>query len=220
MKPLENICQEIEDLREQLLSLDEEIWGSVEHRDTKAVHAYLPLKEKINERIKIFQQAANDLLETIGELPKLQLPSELLHTQPVQETVAPLHRNFVFTKPTAFLIDGERTGPANSWRSLWQTFLTTFLEKHPEEFNLHLVQNPCIPGVRDTGNELQDPFLCSGKWFECGLSANAIRDRIERILIHSKMNVGRVKIILRGNPDLKGTIFDESATLGQMEGQQ
>lgn len=213
MKPLENISQEIEDLREQLLSLDEEIWGSVEHRDTKALHAYLPLKEKINERIKTFQNAANDLLETIAELPKLQLPSELPETKAVQETVAPLHRNFVFTKPTAFLIDGERIGPTNSWRSLWQTFLTTFLEKYPEEFNQHLVQSPCIAGVRDTGDDLQDPFLCSSKWFECGLSANAICARIMRILIHAKMDTGRVKIVLHGKPDLKGTIFDETADL-------
>ncbi len=62
MKPIENISQEIEDLREQLLSLDEEIWGSVEHRDTNALRTFLPLKEKINERIKAFQNAANELL--------------------------------------------------------------------------------------------------------------------------------------------------------------
>jgi|GEM_PF-4530515 len=213
MKPLENISQEIEDLREQLLSLDEEIWSSVEHRDTKALHAYLPLKEKINARIKVFQNATNDLLETIAELPRLQLPSELPDTNSVQETIAPLHRNFVFTKPLAFLIDGERIGPTNSWRSLWQTFLTTFLNKHAEEFNQHLVQNPCIAGVRDAGDDLQDPFLCSGKWFECGLSANAICARIMRIFIHAKMDAGRVKIVLRGNPDIKGTIFDETADL-------
>ncbi len=211
MKPLENISQEIEDLREQLLSLDEEIWGSVEHRDTKALRVFLPFKEKINERIKTFQQAANDLLETIAELPKIQLPSELPNTVPVEETVAPLHRNFVSTKPTAFQFDGERIGPTNSWRSLWQTFLTKFLEKHPDDFKLHLVLTPCIAGVRDAGDDLQDPFLCSGKWFECGLSANAIRDRIKRILIHAKMDTGRVKVFLRGNPDIDGTIFDNSA---------
>jgi hypothetical protein len=200
MKPLENISQEIEDLREQLLSLDEEIWGSVEHRDTKALHAYLPLKEKINERIKIFQQAANDLLACISELPEIQLPEELFDTNEMIGTLAPLDRSWAFHHPAALEFEGARIDTA-SWRKLWHTFLTTFRQRHPDKFERVIVRTPCIAGVRDVGNDLHDPFECGGKWFECCLSANAIRDRIKKILLHAGIDTGRVKAILRGTQD-------------------
>jgi len=211
MKPLENISQEIEDLREQLLSLDEEIWGSVEHRDTDAIKAFLPFKEKINERIKVFQKAANDLLASISELPAIQLPSELFSQDEMVGTIAPLDRSFAFLKPAALQFEDVRIA-TTSWRKLWQTFLTTFLEKHPAKFEKILVQSPCI-GVRDAGDDYQDPFLCGGKWFESNLSANAIREKMKRILLHAGINTGRVKVLLRGNPDIEGTIFDETADL-------
>jgi len=208
MKPLESIRQDIEDLRELILSLDDEIWGSIDHRNNEALAEYTARKARINDRIKAFQTTGNELLDCLAELPVIQLPEAASPRQPENETVAPLDRSFAFTKPTAFLFDGDRHGPANSWRVLWQKFLDLFHENHPERFKEHLIENPCVAGVAESGEKFQDSYECGGIWFECGLSANAIRDRIKKILLHSKIDTGRMKIILRGNPDLEGTIFD------------
>lgn len=208
MKPFESIRQDIEDLRELILSLDDEIWNRIDHRDKGALTEFLPRKTLINEKIKAFQNAGNDLLDYLAELPAVQLPEALVPSEPEEETTAPLARSFAFTKPTAFIINGERIGPAKSWRVLWQKFLEEFHKRHPGEFKDHLLIAPCIAGIAENGEGFQDPFECGGRWFECGLSANSIRDRIKSILLHSKMDTGIMKVILRGNPDLAGTIFE------------
>jgi hypothetical protein len=207
MKPLESIRQDIEDLRELILSLDDEIWNSIDHRDNEAWAEYTSRKTRINDRIKAFQSAGNELLDCLAELPLVQLPEAVTQTPPEKETVAPLDRSFAFTKPTAFLFDGRRVGPTMSWRILWQKFLDLLHREHPVIFRTYLVDHPCIAGVGNSAEKFQDPYECGGIWFECGLSANAIRDRIKKILLFSKIDTGRMKIILRGNPDLEGTIF-------------
>jgi hypothetical protein len=208
MKPLENIRQDIEDLRELILSLDDEIWSRIDHRDNDALAEFTARKTRINDRIKAFQTAGNQLLDCLAELPVIQLPEVASPTQAENETVAPLDRSIAFTKPTAFQFDGVRIGPAKSWRVLWQKFLDLFHREHPESFKQHLLLSPCIAGVAMSGEKFQDPFECGGIWFECGLSANAIRDRIKKILLYSKIDTSRMKIILRGNPDLEGTMFE------------
>lgn len=208
MKPLENIRQDIEDLRELILSLDDEIWSRIDHRDDAALTEFTSRKVRINDRIRAFQTAGNELLSCLAELPVIQLPGAVSQLPPENETVAPLDRSFAFTKPTAFLFDGVRIGPAKSWRVVWQKFLELFVKDHPGPFREHLLQNPCIAGVAAAGDKFQDPFECNGIWFECGLSANAIRDRIKKILLYSKIDTHRMKIILRGNPDLEGTMFE------------
>jgi hypothetical protein len=208
MKPLESIRQDIEDIRELILSLDDEIWSRIDHRDNDALTEFLARKTQINEKIKGFQNAGNDLLDSLAELPFVQLPSPVAPSLPEKETIAPLDRSFAFTKPTAFLIDGNRIEPARSWRVLWQKFLEDFHQRNPGSFEEHLVCQPCIAGTAASGDKFQDPFECGGRWFECGLSANAIRDRIKRILLFSGIETNRMKIALRGNPDLEGTIFD------------
>jgi hypothetical protein len=215
MNTTERIRQEIEDLREQILSLDEEIWINVQHRDAEALKDFIPRKEKINERLLMFQKAAADLLASMEDLPDLQIQvPEALEMIP-SETVAPLERKFAFHKPSALQIDGEKIGPTKSWRKLWQTFLDEFQKRFPQEFKRVLVDQPCIAGLGSDPAGQLDPYQCAGMWFECNLSAESIRDRIRRILINSRIDLGRVKVWLRGAPDLEGTIFDQDR-LGQI----
>ena len=52
MKPLESIRQDIEDIRELILSLDDEVWSRIDHRDNEALAEFTARKTRINDRIK------------------------------------------------------------------------------------------------------------------------------------------------------------------------
>jgi hypothetical protein len=207
MKPLESIRQDIEDLRELILSLDDEIWSRIDHRDNEALVGFLPLKTRINDRIQTFQQAAEELLDVIAEVPAIQLPEKVAieAIDEANETMASLSRPFTELKPTAFLWNGSRIGPTLHWKTLWQRFLQEFHRSYPGKFEEHLVKNPCIARIKDTPEEMTAPFSCGGRWFECNLSAEDIRFNIRRILAHSHIDMDYMKVILRGKPDTDDT---------------
>jgi hypothetical protein len=167
----------------------------------------VPLKSRINDRIRIFQQAAEDLLDVISEVPAVQLPEKVAIDliDEANETKAPLSRPFTDLKPTAFLWNGVRIGPTIHWKSLWKRFLEEFHRGFPAAYEEHLVRNPCISRVRDTAEGMIAPFLCGGRWFECNLSAEDIRLNIRRILAHSHIDMDHMKVILRGKPDTDDT---------------
>jgi hypothetical protein len=214
MKPLETIRQDIEDLRELILSLDDEIWDRVDHRDDSSLASFLSVKQRINQKIKDFQRAAGELLDVLAELPSSQLPESVVLPPSIKEkeTIASLSRPFTGLKPTALLWDGERLEPAKSWKALWQRFIQEFHTREPKEFEAHLVQSPCIAQVGDSDQGFFTPYSCGGRWFECNLSAENIRQKMRTILAHARIDFDHVKVMLRGNPDTQGTIFEEIDT--------
>lgn len=205
----DNIQEDIESLRELILELDESIWLRINHKNATSLAKFIEQKRVINERIKLFQDAARELLQVFASTEPVNEPEVAQEKEEPRgaETISPITRPFVSVKPKGMIFEHDRIGPLKSWRAVWNRFLQEFLRRHPEEFERILVKESCIAGNADKPDDLIHSFECGGRFFECTLSANDIAKRIKKILQHAGLETSSIKIVLRGNPDLDGTIF-------------
>lgn len=210
MNITETIEQDIEDLREMILEIDDRIWRQINHQDAAALNAFVERKTEINSKITSFQQSARDLLNALStvQIPVESEPYEIPPENDADETISPIDRSFRFTKPKAMILEGERINGLETWQAVWKRLLSEFLDRHPEMFNKTLVETSCIAGNAEGPEGLITSYTCGGRHFECTLSADAIAQRIRTILLHSQMRLETVRIVLQGNPDLKGTMYE------------
>ncbi|MGB0796464.1 MAG: hypothetical protein ACPGR4_04890 [Paracoccaceae bacterium] len=205
----DDIQDNIEYLRELILELDETIWLRINHKDPAALAGYMEKKQVINERIAAFQKSGLELLDALAMTEPANEP-QVGHEaeEPTDdETITPITRHFVSVKPKAMIFGDERIGPLKSWRAVWNRFLDEFHQRYPDKFQEILVETSCIAGNADTPDSLITHYECGGRFFECTLSANDIAKRMTKILRHAGLDTSTVKIVLRGNPDLEGTMF-------------
>ena len=215
MTTLESIQEDILDLRELILEIDERIWHSIDHQNPEALSAFIEKKSAINEKLRTFRTATEDLLHAFAAVePTTVIEETEPEIQPVSEddeTIAPIDRSFRFLHPTAMILEGTRIGPLNTWQAIWKRFLKEFLNRHPDLFQKHLVDTSCIAGNNPSPEKLIRSFECGGRFFECTLNADAVAKRIKTILLHSKLGTDSIKIVLPGNPDFRGPLFELSA---------
>lgn len=212
MNTLESIQEDILDLREMILEIDERIWNSVDHQNPEALSAFINKKHAINEKLRTFRAATDELLDALAAVEPLETAGE---SEPAiepdtrdDETIAPIDRPFRFTKPKAIIFEGDRIEPLTTWQAVWKKFLDEFWKRYPELFLSKLNETHSITGISDFPDQLRRPYGCGGIFFECNLSADDIANKIRNILLHSKISTSEIKIVLRGNPDLKGTLFE------------
>lgn len=215
MNTLESIQEDILDLREMILEIDERIWKTVDHQNPEALSAFVSKKEVINEKLRTFRAATDELLDAFAAVESLeatQKPGPAAETDTDEnETIAPIDRSFRFIKPKAMILEGDRIGPLETWQAVWKRFLDEFLKRHPELFQTYLVETSCIAGNSPVPDSRITFYECGGRFFECTLNADAVAKRIKTILLHSKLGTDCIKIVLPGNPDLQGPLFELKA---------
>ncbi len=217
---IRNILEDLEAVQENLLALSDDIWLSIDHNDPEALDRGYEFKRTYNEKVSAFNTLASDISEIVQQFTEVRLESaeetgteddvaneriiqELNRDQPHQ-----IDEDFTYMRPYGFILDGKGTIGITTWRRLYESFCRQLAKRDPERFR-SLPENgdhvsrrekrprfATDPNAHHTAAEIED-----GIYTEVKLSANSIRDEIQKLLNTFKISESAFRIFLREDRD-------------------
>ena len=202
-KPIRNILEDLENIRENLLAFSDDVWLDIDHNDTQSLERGIAFKKRLNEQIDAFGTLSDEMTHLIQEYTQIQTEGEATTGTEVggsstenNRIVKDLNQNeahsiaeeFTYKRPCGFIFEGVGYQDINTWSRVYELVLrqlakkdaATFkgLSEHPETFtrrdNRHFSRNP---------EELRKALaLPEGINAEINLSANHICSSIRTLL--------------------------------------
>ena len=213
------ILEDLEDVRENLLALSDDIWLSIDHNDPQALDAGVEFKRAYNAKAAAFDQVASDLSTLVQQYTSVRLEAaeqtgaddreqnarivaELNREQPHS-----LDEDFTYRRPHGFILDGQGTTGVTTWQRLYELVCQQLFARDEGKFrSLHehaeFVTSRGHHTVTTDAGSLRKPLLVSGDLFiEANLSANGIRDVVCQLLEAFEIPKERMQVFLRQDRD-------------------
>lgn len=203
--PSQQLAQEIlsdfQSLGEKLDTLSDEIWRSIDHKDSEELQAGYCFTTAFNEKCASFSELTDELSRLFQEIPGTQSPGSDPLAPDHQETDQDFNvraddlvsltvtQDVKFTRPRSFQLVGQPTEEVRTWQEFLQALCRHLLTLDPERFrslawNREFRRRGGRPYVSETGHELYAALLVGdGLFVEGHLSANAICEVARRLLV-------------------------------------
>jgi len=218
-----SILQELEQVREDLLALSDDIWLNIDHNDNEALAEGCRFKADYNEKMARLDQAAGELSELVQQFTQIKLEAEPVNPDTLtaaaterivreldSHEVHSLDEDFMFKRPHGFRLGDESQSGIVTWRGLYELVCLHLQRRDADRFRL-LPQNPAFvsrrgnPGFSPDRAELRSAMeLPDGVFAEVNLSANSIRDQIKLLLKEFGIKREDLRIYLRQDRDADG----------------
>jgi hypothetical protein len=213
------ILEDLEAVRENLLTLSDDIWLSIDHNDPKALEEGVQFKRTYNEKSRAFDQLASELSALIQQYTSVRLESEEESGQGDRERneriVQELNReephsideDFTYKRPHGFILDGQGTTGITTWRRLFELACQQLLRRNPDRFlalpdNADFISSRGHRGFNRTAEELRSAGeIGEGIFAEINLSANGLRDTLRRLLVTFEIPTTDLRLFLREDRD-------------------
>lgn len=213
----------LEQINEDLLTRSDDIWLNIDHNDPEAMDAGVALKKQYNEKLAAFGQLSSDIEALLnqwsGKIENNPMPAptetKIASKQERDRLIRELDRHtphgikedFRFKRPCGMILEGHPYPQLNTWKSIYRAVAqhlarkdkTLFLELPKKSLATTKRGNPMIAAKRD-GMRVSETFT-EGLHFEVNLSANMIRDAIQRLLDTFNIPVSDVTFYLREDRD-------------------
>ncbi len=215
------ILTDMERVRENLLSLSDDIWLSIDHNDSEALQDGVRFKLAYNEKMAAFDQVSTDLSALVQQFTDVSLdqPSapagEELDDEANQRLIRELDRekphnlyeDFRYKRPYGFVLQGKAHTEIVTWRRVlelvcrrldaYKPELMTALPDHPE-----FISNRGNRSFSTHPEDLRSAMMVTADLYtEANLSANSIRDVIRKMLQTFEVSETEMKIYLRQDRD-------------------
>jgi hypothetical protein len=216
---IRNILEQLEQTREDLLALSDDIWLSIDHNDLQALDEGVAFKKAYNSKLAAFDQLASELSILVQQFTavKLDEPAEPGNQAPnmkerlirdlEQHQAHGLDEDFTFKRPFGFQLDDEAQREVHTWRRLYE-LVCRYLARHEPRRFANLPENPSFTTRRGNPGFSRDPqtlrsamALPSGVYAEANLSANHLRDQIKSLLDVFEIEHSALRIYLRQDRD-------------------
>jgi hypothetical protein len=216
---IRNILEQLEQVREDLLALSDDIWLSIDHNDSQALDEGVAFKKVYNAKMAAFDQLAGELSTLVQQFTAVKLDEAIIPANQTphateriirdldQRQVHGLDEDFTFKRPYGFQLGDEAQAEVNTWRRLYE-LLCLHLERHSPERFARLPDDPAFTSRRGNPSFTRDPTtlrsamtLPSGVYAEVNLSANHLRDQIKALLETFGIDRHALKIYLRQDRD-------------------
>lgn len=219
---IRSILQQLEQVREDLLALSDDIWLSIDHNDNQALLEGVAFKKEYNAKVAAFDQLAGELSALVQRFtavkldeavaPPNQTPQsrERIVRELDQRQAYGLDDDLTFKRPYGFQLGDEAQAKVNTWRRLYELICLHLERRDPQRF----ARLPDTPGFTTRrGNPIfsRDPqalrsamALPSGVYAEVNLSANHLRDQIKALLDAFGIERQALRIFLRQDRDAEG----------------
>jgi len=215
------ILRDLERIRENLLSLSDDIWLSIDHNDPESLEEGVAFKKAYNEKFIAFDRLAEELsilvqqhtqIKVEGEMDQNSLPeTEEVRNRIIRELDREephaLHEDFRYKRPYGFILQGRPYKDVVTWRRIFELVCRQLLEKYPNQI-LALPEHPDFATKRGnhsfarTRDELRSASLITdGLFAEINLSANSLRDQMRRLLSICGIPEKEMAIFLRRDHD-------------------
>ncbi|GMV65727.1 MAG: hypothetical protein AMXMBFR75_15250 [Candidatus Hinthialibacteria bacterium] len=219
-KSIRNILTDLEHVHENLLSLSDDIWLSIDHNDQEALNEGVAFKKRYNEKMIAFGKLASAISSLVQEYTNIQIEEHQVEpwTSPREsrdrfikdmDKLQPhsLDESFTYKRPYGFVLEDQGYKEIVTWRRVYELFLKQLAAKSPDTFTA-LCENPDYHSNRGNPTFSQDPLklrsampVTDGIHAESNLSANSIRDLMKRLLETFGIPETEVKIYLREDRD-------------------
>ena len=214
-KTISSILKDLANVHENLLSLSNDIWNSIDHNNSEKLDEGYQFKKEFNRLLDDFEKNKNDISVLISQFTGVKLddrPKEIKKEDSEnQRLIKELNKNephevtedFTFKRPTAFIFNGCAYTDLNNWTDFFLQFVACADKKNPAK----LKEMAELPGLISKQNrkyystnpsDLRKPTKIMNDFYvETNLSANDFAKRISEILNHLEMNTSDITIYLR-----------------------
>lgn len=217
-KVTRSILEDLETVRESLLSLSDDIWLSIDHNDTAEMNRGCEFKGSYNEKMVAFDSLATDISGLVQQFTNVNLDSnevdgnvgesenerlirELKLDQPHKIT-----EDFTFKRPHGFILKGKAITGVITWKRLYTRFCETLHRIDGERFgalpeNDGFVSSHGNHAFSRSKDDFRDPIRVGGIFTEAHMSANSFRDSMRKLIDHFQIGVNEFDIFLRQDRD-------------------
>lgn len=211
------VLDELDEVKEDLVILYEDIQHDADNRDPVARRESLAVLTEFNVKFEPLERAVAGMIEFIERVTGVQRDAggtSAPELMPVMRTVRALDPNephaitedFRWTKPNGFMLSDQKA-QASAWNQLYALFCTRLAERDPKRFE----GLPDVPEFSDSNpssgfSRSPAPFrdvisLPHGVYCEGSLSARNIASNIRRLLAHFGIPEGEIVVYLREDRD-------------------
>ena len=220
---IRNILQDLEQVRENMLALSDDIWLSIDHNDPEALQEGVEFKQAYNERMIGFDRLSSEISELVQQYTAVRIDEPEEKPVPAQESdqqkneriICDLDReeahgigeNFTFKRPYGFVLCGQGFKEVNTWRRIFEKVCRILNARNADLFN-GLSDNPDFKTRRGNTYFATDPAklrvsseVAPGLFAEVNLSANHLRNLIRDLLKTFAISESDITIYLRQDRD-------------------
>ncbi len=214
-KTISSILKDLTNVHENLLSLSNDIWNSIDHNDPEKLDRGYEFKKEFNRLLDDFEKNKNDISVLVSqftgvkvdEQPKVvnkddsenqRIIKELNQNEPHEIT-----EDFTFKRPTAFIFNGCAYTDLNNWVDLYVQFVACAAKMNPGRLK-EMAELPDFISKQNKKyyspdkNDFRRPAKIMNDFYvEVNLSANDLAKRIMEILTHLGMKTADITIYLR-----------------------
>lgn len=214
-KTISSILKDLTNVHENLLSLSDDIWISIDHNDPEKLEQGYEFKKEFNRLLEDFEKNKNDISVLVSqftgvkidEQPKIvnkedsenqRIIKELNNNEPHEIT-----EDFTFKRPTAFIFNGCAYTDLNNWVDLYIQFVACAAKINPAKLK-EMAELPDYISKQNkvyystNYNDCRRPVKIMNDFYvEVNLSANNLAKRIMEILNHLGMNNSDITVYLR-----------------------
>lgn len=222
IRKIQHILEQLADVNEQLVSLSDDIWLGIDHRDNESII-------EGSQFIQDYNLATSQLSKAAATV-ELQLltyfKNDIESVQPViehgnddtiknQRMIKELDRskayslndNFTYKRPYGFVLKGIAYTNITTWKAVYLKVLHALYKESPAAFSALVTDKRFIS---KRGNPLftEDPkklrvaqSLPAGFYTEVNMSANSIKDTLLQVLAYFSIDAKEMKIYLREDRD-------------------
>lgn len=214
-KTIASILIDLTNVHENLLSLSDDIWNSIDHNDSEKLEEGYQFKKEFNRLLNDFEKNKNDISVLVSqftgvkvdEQPKTvnkedsenqRIIKELYKNEPHEVT-----EDFTFKRPTAFIFNGCAYTELENWTTFYIQFVACAAKINPAKLKemsemQELISKQNKKYYSTDKNDLRKPAKIMNDFYvETNLSANDFAKRMIEILNQLGMKTSDITIYLR-----------------------
>lgn len=217
---IRSILEQLEQTREDLLALSDDIWLSIDHNDSQALEEGFAFKKQYNDKVAAFDVLSGELSALVQQFTAVQLDADEMNADSStprgrerkvheldQHEPHGLEEDFTFKRPYGFQLERVAESNIKTWRRLYELFCRHLAERDPARF-AGLSDDPRF--ITRRGNPIFSRHpqslrsamsLPGGLYAEVNLSANHLRDQMKSLLDAFEIDQQALRLYLRQDRD-------------------
>lgn len=214
-KTIASILKDLTNVHENLLSLSNDIWNSIDHNNPEKLDEGYQFKKEFNRLLDDFEKNKNDISVLVSQFTGVKVDEQPIivnkEDSENQRLIKELNKNepheidedFTFKRPTAFIFNGCAYTEMNNWTELYVQFVACAAKLNPAKIKemanmTELISKQNKKYYSTDKNDVRKPAKIMNDFFvETNLSANDFAKRIIEIINHLGMKTSDITIYLR-----------------------
>ena len=214
-KTIASILKDLTNVHENLLSLSNDIWNSIDHNNPEKLDEGYQFKKEFNRLLDDFEKNKNDISVLVSQFTGVKIEEQPIIVEKEdsenQRLIKELNKNepheidedFTFKRPTAFIFNGCAYTEMYNWTVLSVQFVASAAKLNPAKIK-EMADMPELISKQNKKyysidkKDVRKPAKIMNDFFvETNLSANDFAKRIIEIINHLGLKTTDITIYLR-----------------------